>query len=350
MFSQVTGLYAENHGVLGNSLIDNKNNKTFDDGPPSNTEDRWFNESTPLWLTAEKEELKSVVYFWPGCYISKDGVQASNYTRYKSFYNVSDEEYKLHYETLIKESFNKLSKENYSLVLLYSEIIDHVSHLVGKPSKEFDSSMKLTDSLIEYLIKTRDEFKMTLDLNIILVSDHGHAFETPKNPFKIHYLSDYLPNYREDLEHFSVNGPSAYLWPKKDKFSKVYANLSSLEIEGKGVKVYVKGMDIPAKYHINHERTGDILLVADPGYSLEPDIAMEFKGERKVGNHGWDPDKEDDMQGIFIANGPAFKKGYVSRKGIRMVDEYNVFCHVLGLTSCHANNGSWDSVSDLLVK
>jgi len=64
------------------------------------------------------------------------------------------------------------------------------------------------------------------------------------------------------------------------------------------------------------------------------------------GMHGWNS-SSDMMKTIFLASGPAFKKGYV-KKGFENIHVYELMCAVLGLTPA-ANNGSFSAVADLLL-
>ena len=73
------------------------------------------------------------------------------------------------------------------------------------------------------------------------------------------------------------------------------------------------------------------------------------------GDHGWDDSSPDpkgykegrfpDMRTIFFASGPAFKKGH-SHTWIKLVDEYQVFLHVLGIKG-ESHNGTWNRVKGM---
>ena len=59
------------------------------------------------------------------------------------------------------------------------------------------------------------------------------------------------------------------------------------------------------------------------------------------GNHGYDHELSQ-MRGIMYAFGPAFKKNFTS-KPIEMVDHYNLFSLILGITP-HPNNGTVEKI------
>ena len=55
------------------------------------------------------------------------------------------------------------------------------------------------------------------------------------------------------------------------------------------------------------------------------------------------------MHPLFVAQGPAFKKGYVSEHTVQIVDIYQLMCYVLDLQP-GPNNGSVANVADLLKR
>ena len=63
------------------------------------------------------------------------------------------------------------------------------------------------------------------------------------------------------------------------------------------------------------------------------------------GHHGYDSMREE-MHGIFMANGPAFKRGS-SVPSLSNTDAYQVFCHVLDIEEA-PNNGTFERVKPLL--
>lgn len=52
-YSIVTGLYPENHGIVGNRFYDPSRQEVFDMGQDIGRQARWYG-GTPLWTLAEK--------------------------------------------------------------------------------------------------------------------------------------------------------------------------------------------------------------------------------------------------------------------------------------------------------
>ena len=66
-----------------------------------------------------------------------------------------------------------------------------------------------------------------------------------------------------------------------------------------------------------------------------------------TGHHGYTPSRNTDLYPLFIASGPAFKRGVVSGP-IKIVDLYPLMCEVLGIEPA-PNNGSLERVQHLLI-
>lgn len=76
-YSILTGLYAENHGFVNNFMYDEKHNETFMMLPPNSHHDFWWtndNKTEPIWITAEKNGIRTAVFWWDGCKIRIDNV------------------------------------------------------------------------------------------------------------------------------------------------------------------------------------------------------------------------------------------------------------------------------------
>jgi alkaline phosphatase D len=96
-------------------------------------------------------------------------------------------------------------------------------------------------------------------------------------------------------------------------------------------KVY-KRASFPERWHYDNARSGDLLLVADPGYFIQPTTFAWKKGALKnvFGVHGYDPYVEEDMQGIFYAMGPNIKKG-ILLEPFENIHLYPFIAKILGL-------------------
>ncbi|HTO04564.1 MAG TPA: hypothetical protein VL069_12715, partial [Opitutus sp.] len=101
--------------------------------------------------------------------------------------------------------------------------------------------------------------------------------------------------------------------------------------------------DLPATFHWTaNPRWSPVWLLADEGAHVARRAAVERLRKRYPnhgylpGDHGYDPSLPS-MQGIFIAQGPAFRRG-VALPRVESVHVYNLLCAVLGVKPA-ANSG-----------
>ena len=101
----------------------------------------------------------------------------------------------------------------------------------------------------------------------------------------------------------------------------------------------------PPKYlhYTKNELIPPILILPSPGWILA-DQKLNTTVDEKVinkiehGTHGYDPYASKEMQTIFFARGPAFKRG-VTMEPFESVNVYPLLAHLLGIKP-KPNNGS----------
>jgi hypothetical protein len=97
---------------------------------------------------------------------------------------------------------------------------------------------------------------------------------------------------------------------------------------------------MPAIWNYNNSRRiTPIIGVSDLGWSISSTAyynsnPASFNG----GSHGYD-NALSDMQGIFIANGPAFRSDGEVVPSFHNINIYSTLCHILGLDPA-PNNGT----------
>lgn len=68
-YTLMTGLYPDHHGIVDNTMVDPAMPGMAFGGPHGHTVDtdpRWWDEATPLWVTAQQRGLKTATSLWPG--------------------------------------------------------------------------------------------------------------------------------------------------------------------------------------------------------------------------------------------------------------------------------------------
>lgn len=61
---QVTGLYAESHGIVSSYMYDPLSHKHFN--LLKDTDPMWWSQAEPLWITARRYGYKTATAMWPG--------------------------------------------------------------------------------------------------------------------------------------------------------------------------------------------------------------------------------------------------------------------------------------------
>ncbi|HUP89387.1 MAG TPA: ectonucleotide pyrophosphatase/phosphodiesterase [Longimicrobiales bacterium] len=287
-YSIVTGMYGEHHGIVGNEFFDPVwgDFKSADHSDPN--VGRWFG-GEPIWVTAERQGVRSASYFWVGSDTKINGALPSLWKKY--------DEHVL-FNARVDTALAWLSlpeRERPRLVLLYFELMDNAGHDFGPDSPQVDSALAKADSILGRLMDGIERANRT---TLIVVSDHGMSEVSPERRVPIDSLAD-LTGVR-----VVATGPYSTLYFQSDTIRRndVAAKLKALPHS----RVY-KRDEIPARYHWHdNARIPDVLIVADEGWMVGPRRMMERV--RHGGQHGYDPEVKV-MQGIFVAAGPRIRAG-----------------------------------------
>jgi predicted AlkP superfamily pyrophosphatase or phosphodiesterase len=279
----------------------------------------------PIWVSAEKQGQHTASTSWP---VSGFAIQGIKPTYYQEYPEDGDP------ETRVNQVLSWLDlpqNRRPTLLMAYFENLDNAGHKAGPDSTEVRQAALRIDEAIGQLIKGLKQRGIASQVNLIIVSDHGMS---PIDPNKVIDLMNIIP--KKDLLAITDSDAVVAVYPKPEKINTVY---QALKKASKGMTVY-READIPAKFHFNSSHTPPILCVADEqGYLLGKDK------EPQKGTHGYDPQLQS-MQAVFIATGPAFKKGY-TRAAIQNFNLYSLFARLLHIQP-GGNDGSLAAIKDVL--
>ena len=76
-YTLVTGLYPDQHGVVNNTMRDPVLGNFSPGNRAANTDRRWWDQAEPIWVTAQKEGLRTASFFYPGTQAEIHGVRPS---------------------------------------------------------------------------------------------------------------------------------------------------------------------------------------------------------------------------------------------------------------------------------
>lgn len=327
-YSIVTGMYIENHGLVGNTFYDPVFRETFRIGDRSKVEDARFYGGEPIWVTAERQGIKTASYFWVGSAAAVGGVRPSIWKRY-------DHDFPFPARIDSVAAWFTLPQDiRPHLALLYFHEPDGTGHDYGPRAPETEKMVEAMDAVLGQVLDKMEALSIGDSLNIIVVADHGMAAISQERMIS---LDDYvnLNSVRTESSgpYMAIWGFSA--WRQK----RIYNKLKGIP----HLQVYRKP-DIPERWHYrNHYRIKDLLLVADEGWMVFPSAPDSLNDK---GTHGYDNALRS-MQAIFVAGGPAFKNGY-QRSTFENVNIYPLIAHILGLEPYPHIDGDLEKVSDLL--
>ena len=328
-YSIATGMYAENHGLIANSFFASDLGEYYSIRDRKSVEKADFYGGEPIWVTAEKQGLKTASYFWVGTEAAVSGIHPSIWKRYDQ---------KVPFDDRIDSvmTWFSLPKPNRPrLIMLYFHEPDWTGHEYGPNSAQTIEQIQKMDGIMGTILKKAGNLTIADKLNVLVVSDHGM---TEVNPEQVIDLSVYT-----DLSGVETVGAGPIVFLSADsskRLTPIYNDLQQLP----NAQVYWK-RDIPDRWHYRaHERIPEVLIVAEEGWTLMP---MGHGPGMPKGTHGYD-NKLKSMQAIFVAEGPAFKSGY-SKEVFENIHIYPLLAHILGLEPYSGIDGDLNVVRDLLA-
>ncbi len=325
-YSIVTGLYAEDHGIVGNEMFDPTDGKRFEyKNPKSADEPKWWL-GEPIWSTAEKQGVLAGTVFWVGANAAIGGRRPSLYREYDG--SVSP-------EARVRQIISWLelpTKERPRFLTLYFEHVDGAGHRFGPDSPEVGKAILQIDDAIGILRTELKAHGWDNQLNVLFVSDHGM---TPVAPDHFVKLEPALGKAKLEISGY---GAVVHLFGKERELASVEKKLRQ-----PGLRVFRK-QDLPASLHYQKSpRIGDRVIIADEGWYLVPP-GGKHGSETTKGAHGYLPDIPN-MHGIFFASGPAFEPG-TDVGPIHNVSLYALMTSILGIRPA-SNRGLASEVAEL---
>jgi predicted AlkP superfamily pyrophosphatase or phosphodiesterase len=188
------------------------------------------------------------------------------------------------------------------------------------------------DSLLGVLRTGLAQLPHAGNINLIVLSDHGM---TGVDEARYNYIFDTLPQAM--VKRIYGGNP---VWAVEPAEGKTDSVIYLLNLQ-KGMRAYRKEELPPHLNYGTHPRIPEVVLTADPGWTAG--LRAEWRYSR--GDHGYDWHCRD-MHSIFYAEGPAFRKGFVTDT-LFNVDIYNIVTDILGLTPA-PNDGSRERILPLL--
>lgn len=325
-FTLATGLVPDHHGIVNSQFWAPEKGELFSMGDSATRYNPYYFGGEPIWVTAKKQGVKSASIYWVGSDVAIQGLYPDYYLRW-------DNEPRLTYPQRVDEALRiaKLPEsERPSLLMVYFDEPDWTTHHYGPVAEESEAVIEELDSLMGILYRGLKE--LDYGVNLIVTSDHGMT-EISDDRF-ISIEQSVNPDWVERI--VSTNPTSIFC--KEGCRDSLFNQLSKV----KHISVWRKE-EVPA--HLNYgssNHLGDIIVAPDLGWQF----ATTPRGLK--GAHGYDIN-EPDMQIIFRACGPDFKRGYTLPHTFSNVDLYSILAELLKIEPAKTD-GSLEKVQELFSK
>ena len=315
-YTLVTGLRPESHGIVANGFYDPATGESF---TMVKHETHWWQGGEPVWITAEKQGVRSACFFWPGSEAELQG-------RRPSFYRPFDK------KVTCNERVDGLlawldlpAVERPRFLTLYFDVVDTQGHKYGPLATETSAAVSEVDAAVARLLAGLEQRGLRARTNLVVVADHG-MMEISTD--RVVFIEDLVDPRQVRVESLGPNGgvrplPGSGLTPQQ----------LAVSIRAKAppqIQVYLREK-VPARLHYRHnDRIPPVVLVADAHWNIESKVGWaRWSKNYNRASHGWDPAHEQ-MGAVFIAQGPAIQTGRTVEQ-TENIHVYNLLCTLLGV-------------------
>ncbi|CAI7591907.1 unnamed protein product [Penicillium glandicola] len=341
-FTLMTGLYPESHGIVGNTFWDPKMKEDFYYTHPAvSMQPKWWM-AEPLWVTAEKQHVKTAIHMWPGSEAHIGDMEPSIVDKYNGTEVLSRKVDRIleFLDLPGLENESQMTPERPQLIAAYVPNVDGDGHKFGPNSTEIRKTISEADNLVANLMAGLEQRNLTDVVNIVVVSDHGMATTSTERLIQLDDLIDY------DLIDRIDGWPSSGLRPKRpEDLETLRKQLEKVAPDYEHAFEFYTRETMPERYHFsNNERIAPLWVIPKTGWAIVDRSEFNVKEALKNGIeyhprgiHGYDHEHPL-MRAIFIARGPAFPHKPNSRVEVfQNIEVYNIVCDSLGVDPLPGN-------------
>lgn len=333
-YSIATGLHPDRHGITSNTPYSRSMDRIM--ARDAHGEGAWWG-GEPIWVTAEKQGVRAAAMFWLGSEAEIGGVRPTHWSPY---------EHEKPYGERIDQVLGWLAMPEAArprFITVYFDAVDTAGHMYGPGSPEERAAIERVDAEIARLVEGVAELGIEDRTNVIVVSDHGMAAVGEE---QVVYLDDYHSLGGVFIPVFQVEDTAGYGVMVHLYTDEPRAVRDALDGAHPALSVYLRE-DLPARWRLDHpDRTGDLVVLAEPGWVLfARSLTPKYEG-LPAGMHGYDRHLME-MRGSFAAAGPAFASG-LTVDAFENVEIYNIIAEIIGVEPA-ANDGDIERVRALLA-
>ena len=279
----------------------------------------------PLWVTAERQGVRTAIYHWVFSYTPWHGIAA---TRRIPFSAETRDSEKI---DRILEWLSLPEPDRPRLILSYLHGPDALGHSEGPDAPAVLDRVRQSDRLVARLMKALERVPRSA---LVVVSDHGMASVSRA----LHTRELLGAGEARRARSVSTGAVSNIYCPDARACSAAETALRRID----GLTLFrLDRLPEDLRYRVP-SRTGDLVAIAPPGAYF---VDGSEKAPLARGMHGYRPEQRE-MQGIFFARGAGVRAG-AHRDSLRAVDVAPFICRLLGIASPPAIDG--EAPEDLLT-
>ena len=307
-YTLVTGLVPDRHGVVDNTMTDpEKPGVTFTQ--KNSLDGTWWDDATPLWVSAERAGLKTATLFWPGSEAEIRGARPSRYLAFDQSVTSSARADRL---------LAWIDEGRPAFATLYFDEVDTAGHSLGPNAPALNPTLARVDAAVGRLVDGLAA--RGIATNIVITADHGMA-ETSRE--RVIVLDDVVA--MDAIKPTFGWGAYATLAPLPGREAEVARALAGPHAN---MTCWTKDR-MPERFQYGkHARTPPWFCLPRTGWEIVP--RARLAGLRPIGgNHGYDP-ADPSMLAVFIGAGPSFRSG-ARVPTFDNVDVYPLLMRLIGL-------------------
>jgi predicted AlkP superfamily pyrophosphatase or phosphodiesterase len=330
-YSLVTGQYPDHHGMVNNTMVDSALGKFGISNKEAGRDGRWWDGGEPIWVTADKQGLRTGTMFWPGSEAEIHGHRPDYYIPFDGKLTADQR------ADQVLAWLDLPADQRPQFFTLYFDQVDHQGHDHGPDSAEVNDALRTTDAAIGRFVEELKKRHLYQSTNFVIVSDHGMTAVDDSRTVMLDKLVDL------NSIDLVTAGVIAGLNPKAAHKAEVE---KALLAPHEHMQCWRKA-EIPARLHYgSNARVPALICLAEDGWMIETQAYFDRPNRHVMaGEHGYD-NADPNMRALFIAHGPAFKHGLVVAE-FDNVNVYPLLTHILGIQPA-ANDGDFKVTKGML--
>ncbi len=328
-YTLITGLRPDRNGMINNRMEDPERSGIVFALPDRvvAADPIWWVGGVPLWVSAERQGVRSGTMFWPGSDYELHGVRPSQWRAFDqnmpSFARV---------DTLL--TWLDLPADTRSnFFTLYFDLVDTAGHRYGPDAIETNAAAAEVDAALARLLAGLRSRGLGENANLVIVADHGMSAISDERIIDLALAPE--------SARVIWDGPFAGVAPVQGHEAETESALLGRRDHG---ECWRKG-ELPARFHYGtHRRVPAIICLADRGWRYRSVQLPQYPGPNR-GAHGYDP-ADPEMAALFIAHGPAFRAG-VELTPFENVSVYPLLARLIGIAP-EPNDGALEDTAAAL--